>query len=79
MFETQTIYYKMIDSERLNEELIPADGVITSLSQLTKEQFNDLMNNKHPSAKKYREYALREFKYRVESYKFLNEFFKELK
>lgn len=67
----------MTENDISSEEYSPAPGVITSLSQLTKEQFHDLMTSKHPSAKKYRDYARREFDYRMKSYEQLNEFFKE--
>lgn len=75
MFETQTIFYKMTEKDISSEEFRPADGVITSLSQLTKEQFHDLMTSNHPSAKKYRDYARKEFDYRMKSYEQLNDFF----
>lgn len=64
----------MTEKDISSEEFRPADGVITSLSQLTKEQFHDLMTSKHPSAKKYRDYARKEFDYRMKSYEQLNMF-----
>jgi hypothetical protein len=57
------------------DEYRPAEGTITSLSQLTKEQFHDLLSSDHPSAKKYRDYARKEFDYRIKSYQSLNDFF----
>lgn len=77
MFETQTIFLKMTVNDISTEEFRPAEGVITSLSQLTKEQFHELMHNDHPSAKKYRNYSMKEFEYRNKSYQQLNEFFKQ--
>lgn len=74
MFETQTIFFKMTENDISTEEFRPVEGVITSLSQLTKEQFHDLMTSVHPSAKKYRDYARREFEYRIKSYSSLNDF-----
>ncbi len=65
----------MIGKDLPLEEFTPAPGVITSLSQLTKEQFHDLITSKHPSAKKYRDYAKKEFEYRMKSYQSLNDFF----
>jgi hypothetical protein len=56
------------------EEYSPAEDTITSLSQLTKEQFHDLMSSDHQSAKNYRDYAMKEFEYRVKSYQSLNDF-----
>ncbi len=75
MFETQTIFYKMTEKDISSADYIPADGNITSLSQLTKEQFHDLMSSDHPSAKKYRDYSMKEFKFRMKSYHSLNDFF----
>ena len=75
MFETQTIFYKMTEKDISSDEYRPAEGTITCLSQLTKEQFHDLMSSDHPSAKNYRDYAMKEFEYRVKSYQSLNDFF----
>jgi len=75
MLETQTILKKMTENDISSEEYSPAEGTITSLSQLTKEQFHDLMSSDHPSAKNYRDYAMKEFEYRVKSYQSLNDFF----
>ncbi len=76
MFETQTILEKMTEIDISSEGYSPAEGTITSLSELTKEQFHDLMSSDHPSAKNYRDYAKKEFDYRVKSYQSLNDFFK---
>lgn len=76
MFETQTILEKMTENDISSEEYLPAEGTITTLSQLTKEQFHDLMSSDHPSAKSYRDYSMKEFKFRMKSYHSLNEFFK---
>lgn len=75
MFETQTILEKMTENDISSDEYSPAKGTITSLSQLTKEQFHDLLSSDHPSAKKYRDYAKKEFDYRMKSYQSLNDFF----
>jgi hypothetical protein len=74
MFETQTIFKKMTENDISSEEFRPAEGVITSLSQLSKEQLHDLMSSDHPSAKKYRDYSMKEFEYRIKSYQQLNDF-----
>ncbi len=74
MLETQTILKKMTEIDISSDEYSPAEGTITSLSQLTKEQFHDLMSSDHPSAKNYRDYARREFDYRMKSYEQLNLF-----
>jgi hypothetical protein len=75
MFETQTILEKMTENDISSEEYSPAEGTITCLSQLTKEQFHDLMSSDHPAAKNYRDYAKKEFEYRVKTYQSLNDFF----
>jgi hypothetical protein len=64
----------MTENDISSEEFRPAEGVITSLSQLTKEQFHGLISSEHPQAKKYREYAKKEFEYRIKSYSSLNDF-----
>ena len=75
MFETQTILEKMTEKDISSEEFRPAPGVITSLSQLTREQFLELISCDHPEAKKYRKYAKKEYQYRNMSYQALNDFF----
>jgi hypothetical protein len=74
MFEIQTILEKMTENDIYLDEYSPAKSTITSLSQLTKEQFHDLMTSDHPSAKNYRDYAKKEFDYRMKSYQSLNYF-----
>jgi hypothetical protein len=59
------------------EEFTPAPGVITSLSQLTRDQFLELISCDHPEAKKYRRYHMKEYEYRIKSNKALNEFYRE--
>ena len=66
----------MTEKDISSDEYSPAEGTITSLSQLTKEQFHDLMSSDHPAAKNYRDYSKKEFDYRLKSYQSLNEFFK---
>ncbi|MEY2921475.1 MAG: hypothetical protein RL108_84 [Bacteroidota bacterium] len=61
------------------EEFIPAEGVITSLSQLTRAQFLELISCDHPEAIKYRRYAKKEFEYRKKSYRALNDFINQIK
>ena len=77
--ETQTILEKMTDKEISSEEYTPAEGIITSLAQLTKEQLHELMSSDHPSAKKYRDYSMKEFEFRNKSFQQLNEFLKQNK
>ncbi len=75
MFETQTILEKMTENDISSEEYSHAEGTITCLSQLTKEHFHDLMSSDHPAAKNYRDYSMKEFKFRTKSYHSLNDFF----
>jgi hypothetical protein len=69
----------MTENDISSEEYSPAEGTITYLSQVTKEQFHDLMSSDHPAAKNYRDYSMKEFKYRMKSYHSLNDFFKQNK
>jgi hypothetical protein len=64
----------MTEKDISSEEYSPAPGVITSLSQLTREQFLELISCDHPEAKKYRRYAKKEYQYRNMSYQALNDF-----
>ena len=64
----------MTEKDISSEEYSPAPGVITSLSQLTREQFLELISCDHPEAKKYRKYAKKEYQYRNMSYQALNDF-----
>lgn len=66
----------MNEKELPLDEFTPADGVITSLSQLTRAQFLELMSSDHPSAKKFRRYSKKEYFYHNASYNSLNDFFK---
>ncbi len=59
------------------EEFTPAPGVILSLSQLTREQFLELMSSEHEAAKKFRKYSLKEHVYHTKSYHSLNEFYRD--
>ena len=68
----------MTEKDISSEEYRPAEGTITSLSQLTKEQFHDLMSSDHPDAKNYRDYSMKEFKYRMKSYQALNDFYRHI-
>lgn len=65
----------MIETDLSSENFTPGPSVITSLSQLTKVQFLELISSDHPTAKKYHNYAKKEFDYRMKSYQSLNDFF----
>lgn len=67
----------MTEEELHLEEFTPAPGVITSLSQLTREQFLELISSDHPDARKYLRYAKKEFEYRNKSYNSLNDFYRD--
>jgi hypothetical protein len=51
---------------------------ITSLSQLTKEQFQELLTSENHHVKKYLKYATLEFSYRIKSYEELNKLFDKI-
>ena len=68
---------KMTEKNLDSEEFILPKGVITCLSQLTREQFLELISSDHPDARKYMRYAKKEFEYRTKSYKSLNEFYRD--
>jgi 16S rRNA A1518/A1519 N6-dimethyltransferase RsmA/KsgA/DIM1 with predicted DNA glycosylase/AP lyase activity len=59
------------------DEFTPAPGVILSLSQLTREQFLELMSSDHPAAKDFKRYHKKEFEYRNKSYRALNDFYRD--
>ena len=75
MFETQAIFYKMTENNISLEDYTPAEGTITSLSQLTKEKFHDLMTSYHPAAKNYQDYSKKESEYLIKSYESSNDLF----
>jgi hypothetical protein len=77
MFETQTILEKMTENDISSDEYRPADGLITSLSQLSREQFLELISSDHPDARKYMRYAKKEYQYRNMSYQALNDFYRD--
>ncbi len=60
-----------------SEEFTPPKGVITCLSQLTREQFLELISCDHPDARKYRRCAKKEFEYHNKSYDSLNDFYRD--
>ena len=72
-----THIFKMIEKDISSEEFTAAPGVITSLSQLTREQFLELISSDHPDARKYMRYAKKEFEYRTKSYNSLNDFYRD--
>ncbi len=68
---------KMTEKNLDSEEFTLPIGVITCLSQLTREQFLELISSDHPDARKYMKYAKKEFEYRTKSYKSLNDFYRD--
>ena len=63
----------------MNQEEEYTSNEILSLTQLTKEEFAQLISSEITHAKKYQEYAMKEFQYRVKSYRELNSFINELR
>jgi hypothetical protein len=66
----------MIEKDLPLEEFIAAPGVITSLSQLTREQFLELISSSHPDAVNYRMYAKKEYENRNKGNQALNDFYR---
>ena len=70
-------FYKMTEKNEESEVFTLPNGVISSLSQLTREQFLELISSDHPDARKYMRYAKKEFEYRTKSYNSLNDFYRD--
>ena len=67
----------MTEKKLDSEEFTLPPGVIKSLSELSREQFLELMSSKHPTAKDFRRYHMKEYEYRITSNKALNEFYSD--
>ena len=67
----------MNEKDISEEEFTLPPGVIKGLSDLTRDQFLELMSSKHPAAKDFRRYHKLEFKYRIKSNHSLNEFYRD--
>ena len=67
----------MNDKDISSEEFTLPEGVIKSISELSREQFLELMSSDHPEAKKYRDFAKIEYEFRMKSYQSLNEFYRD--
>jgi hypothetical protein len=67
----------MIEKNVDAEEFCKIDGTITRLSELSREQFLELISSDHPDARKYMRYAKKEFEYRQKSYIALNDFYRD--
>ena len=68
---------KMTKKDIPTEEFTLPIGTIKGLSELSREQFLELMSSKHPAAKDFRRYHKLEFKYRMKSNHSLNEFYRD--
>ncbi len=67
-----------MSEQNLDEnEFTFAPGTYTRLSDLSREQFLELMSCNHPDAVKYRRYANKEFSYRKKCDKALNDFYRD--
>jgi hypothetical protein len=67
----------MTEKKLDTEEFTLPTGVIKGLSDLTRDQFLELISSKHPAAKDFRRYHKLEFKYRIKSNTSLNEFYRD--
>jgi hypothetical protein len=67
----------MNDKDMSTEEFTLPPGVIKGLSELSRDQFLELMSSDHPAAKDFRKYHKLEFKYRIKSNTSLNEFYRD--
>lgn len=67
----------MTEKDILSEEFTLPPGVIKGLSELSRDQFLELMSSDHPAAKDFRRYHKLEFKYRIKSNHSLNEFYRD--
>ncbi len=70
-------FYKMTEKNEDSEEFTLPEGVINSISELSREQFLELMSSDHPAAKDFRRYHKKEFEYRNKSYRSLNDFYRD--
>lgn len=67
----------MNEKDVSEEEFTLPPGVIKGLSDLTRDQFLELMSSKHPAAKDFRKYHMKEYEYRIKSNQALNEFYSD--
>lgn len=67
----------MAEKDIPSEEFTLPPGVIKGLSELSRDQFLELMSSDHPAAKDFRRYHKKEFFYRIKSYDSLNEFYRD--
>lgn len=67
----------MTEKDISSEEFTLPPGVIKGLSELSRDQFLELMSSDHPAAKDFRKYHKLEFKYRIKSNTSLNEFYRD--
>ena len=67
----------MTEKKLDSEEFTLPPGVIKGLSELSRDQFLELMSSDHPAAKDFRRYHKLEFKYRIKSNHSLNEFYRD--
>ena len=67
----------MNDKDMSTEEFTLPPGVIKGVSELSRDQFLELMSSDHPAAKDFRKYHKLEFKYRIKSNASLNEFYRD--
>lgn len=67
----------MTEKDIPTEEFTLPIGTIKGLSELSREQFLELMSSKHPAAKDFRRYHKKEYEYRIKSNQALNKFYRD--
>ena len=65
----------MTEKDIPSEEFTLPPGVIKGLSELSRDQFLELMSSDHPAAKDFRRYHRKEYEYRIKSNQALNDFY----
>ncbi len=67
----------MNEKDISEEEFTLPPGVIKGLSDLSREQFIELMSSKHTAAKNFRKYHKKEYEYRMKAYQSLNDYYRD--
>ena len=67
----------MTKQDLSSEEFTLPPGTIKGLSELSRDQFLELMSSDHPAAKNFRRYHKKEFEYRMRAYHSLNDFYRD--
>lgn len=71
------IFKKMTKKDISSKEFTLPPGIIKGLSELSRDQFLELISSDHPAAKDFRRYHKKEYEYRIKSNEALNEFYSD--